>query len=72
MIPAGRFAVVRCRGDLHKEYRAWTHLFRIWLPRSGFQPTQTPAFEWYHRDPAAGGWTEFDLDCYLPVRPLSR
>jgi AraC family transcriptional regulator len=71
-IPAGRFAVLRCRGDVHKEYRAWTHLFREWLPRSGYQPTQAPAFEWYHRDPAAAGWAEFDLDCFLPVRPLGR
>jgi AraC family transcriptional regulator len=72
VIPAGRFAVLRCRGDIHKEYRAWTYLFRVWLPRSGYQPTHAPAFEWYLRDPAAAAWAEFDLDCYLPVRPLSR
>ncbi|WP_165223888.1 AraC family transcriptional regulator [Aquisphaera insulae] len=72
VIAAGRFAVVRCRGDVHMEYRAWTHLFRGWLPRSGYQPTAAPALEWYHRDPTATGWTELDLDCCLPIRPLGR
>jgi AraC family transcriptional regulator len=71
-IPAGRFAVLRCRGDLHKEYRAWVYLFRAWLPRSGYKPANSPTFEWYHRDPAETGWAEFDLDCCLPVRPLGR
>lgn len=72
IIPAGRFAVVRCCGDLQKEYRAWTHLFRVWLPESGFEPAPAPAFEWYHRDPVTTGWSSFDLDCYLPIRPLCR
>ena len=72
VVSAGRFAVVRCRGDLHKEYRAWTYLFRVWLPRSGFEPDSSPAFEWNYRDPMITGWSALDIDCYLPIRPLGR
>lgn len=69
-IPANRFAAVRCRGDIHKELRAWQYLFRTWLPSGGYQPTHDPAIEVYHRDPAADGWAAFDMDCCLPVKPL--
>jgi AraC family transcriptional regulator len=70
MIPANRFAIVRMRGDLHKEDRAWNYLFHSWLPRSGYEPTPGPALEVYRRTPLELGWSEFDMDCYLPVKPL--
>jgi AraC family transcriptional regulator len=69
-IPANRFAVVRCQGDIHKEERAWKHLFHAWLPGSGYQPTHDPTMEVYRRHPLEIGWNTFDMDCCLPVRPL--
>lgn len=71
-IPASRYAVVHCRGDIQKEYRAWSYLYRIWLPSSGYQPTNEPAMEVYRRNPAATAWKTLDLDCYLPIKPLGR
>jgi AraC family transcriptional regulator len=71
-IPANRFAVVRFRGDIQAEYRAWTYLFHTWLPRSGYQPTQDPAMEVYRQHPLKAGWKTFDLDCCMPVKPLTR
>lgn len=70
MIPANRFAVVHCRGDVQKEERAWRHLFHTWLPMSGYQPTQDPMMEVYRHSPLKNGWETFDIDCCLPVRPL--
>jgi AraC family transcriptional regulator len=70
-IPANRFAVVHCCGDLHKELRAWQYLFNVWLPGSGYQPTQDPAMEVYRRSPLELGWETYDMDCYLPVKPLT-
>jgi len=72
LIPANRFAVVHCAGDLHKEDRAWKHLFHAWLPRSGYEPTGDPTLEVYRRSPVELGWETFDNDCCLPVRPLRR
>jgi AraC family transcriptional regulator len=69
-IPAGRFAAIRCRGDIHKLDRAWNYLFRTWLPASGHEPTRRPAMEVYRRNPAEIGWETFDIDCMVPVRPL--
>ncbi|HEV3236610.1 MAG TPA: AraC family transcriptional regulator [Gemmataceae bacterium] len=72
VIPANRFAVVHCRGDIQKEERAWRHLFHTWLPASGYQPTHDPMMEVYRRSPPQPGWETFDIDCCLPVRPLGR
>ena len=69
-IPANRFAVVHCAGDLPKVERAWRHLFHTWLPGSGYEPTDAPNMEVYRRTPLELGWETFDFDCYLPVRPL--
>jgi DNA gyrase inhibitor GyrI/AraC-like DNA-binding protein len=70
LIPANRFAVVHCAGDLHKEERAWRYLFHTWLPGSGYEPTDDPLLEVYRRHPLDLGWDTFDIDCCLPVRPL--
>jgi len=70
MIPASRYAVVHCQGDIHKEERAWKYLFHTWLPASGHQPTQEPTLEVYRQSPLDIGWQAFDIDCCLPVRPL--
>ena len=71
-IPANRFAVLHFRGDIHKELRAWKYLFDTWLPRSGYQPTQDAAMEMYRRHPMEAGWKSFDMDCCVPVKPLSK
>lgn len=72
VIPANRFAVVHCVGDIHKEDRAWKYLFHAWLPGSGYQPADAPTLEVYRRHPLDIGWETFDMDCCLPVRPLRR
>jgi DNA gyrase inhibitor GyrI len=70
VIPANRFAVVRCAGDIYKEERAWRHLFQTWLPGSGYEPTDDANMGVYRRMPVELSWDAFDIDCCLPVRPL--
>ena len=41
------------------------------LPRSGYQPTQEPALEVFRAHPLEAGWTAFDIDCCVPVKPLA-
>ncbi len=72
LLPAHRYAVVACRGDLAKEQRAWDWLFQSWLPTSGHQPSTDPAIESYRSRPEGTDWNRLDLDCCLPVKPLAR
>ena len=69
-VPAARWASVRCVGGLQDVDDAWTHLFRNWLPASGWQAAPLPAMEIFRQRPEEIGWDRFDLDCCLPVVPL--
>ena len=70
-LPASQWASIHCTGDLTAVEGAWTYLFRDWLPRSGWQAAPLPAMEIFRERPEIIGWDRFDLDCCLPVRPLT-
>ena len=70
-LPSSHWAVVRCEGDMSDVESAWDYLFRKWLPESGWQAAPLPAMEVFHQRPEIIGWDRFDLDCCLPVVPLT-
>lgn len=63
-------AIIHCVGDLSVVSYAWQYLFRIWLPASGYQPANMPAFEVFARTPEEIGWETFDLYACLPITRL--
>lgn len=69
-LPGGPMAVVRAAGDLALVDRAWQYLFRHWLPRSRYQPADTPAMEMFLKTPEEIGWERFDLECCVPLAEL--
>jgi DNA gyrase inhibitor GyrI len=68
--PACRVAYIHCVGDIYCVHRAWSYLFRYWLPRSRYQPDNLPAMEIFRRLPEDIGWATFDLECAVPVIAL--
>jgi AraC family transcriptional regulator len=64
---AETIAMIHCVGDLSVVSYAWQYLFRIWLPASGYQPANMPAFEVFARTPEEIGWETFDLYACLPI-----
>lgn len=54
-ISGGRYAQAKCRLQVHQYGRAWASLFRDWLPTSGYQPDDRPAFEEYPDEEHLGG-----------------
>jgi AraC family transcriptional regulator len=66
--PAMRVAEVRIAGDLALEVRALDWLYGTWLPRSGYEPDDQPAFEAWLGRPFAHGVEHFTIACQLPVR----
>lgn len=67
---AETIAAIHCVGDISVVAYAWQYLFRIWLPESGYQPANMPAFEVFARTPEEIGWTTFDLHACLPIKKL--
>lgn len=65
--PAGLWAVAHVTGGLEVVDRAWSMLFKSWLPASGLDLRDEPAEEVYGQLPEDIGWTTFDLLCCVPV-----
>ncbi len=69
-LPAGRYAVASflCAAD---EIRlTYQSLYDGWLPESGYQPADRPAYELYVELPEQNTAGLFRLEVYLPVEPL--
>lgn len=66
--PPMRVAEVRIAGAIDLEVRALDWLFHTWLPESGFEPDNQPAFEAWIGRPFAHGYEHFTIACQLPVR----
>lgn len=69
-IPAGKFAVCRCIGGIEVVDRAWNYLFKVWLPRSRWQPANFPAMERFVTWPAGPADAQWDLEACILLAPL--
>lgn len=68
VFPPMRVAEVVVRGDLALETRAFDWLYGTWLPQSGYEPDDQPAFEAWVGRPFAHGNAHFEIACQVPVR----
>jgi AraC family transcriptional regulator len=67
----GPYAVGRFAGGTGVFRRAYAHMYGEWLPRSGWQPDDAPAFESYIGEPSGTPKNpHFVFDLYVPVKPL--
>lgn len=66
--PPMRVAEVEIRGGIELELRALQWLYGSWLPRSGHEPDDQPAFEAFIGRPLAHGMTYFELYAQVPLR----
>jgi AraC family transcriptional regulator len=70
-IGGGKYAVGRFAGGRDVFKKAYSAMYGEWLPKSGWQPDDVPAFESYIGEPT--GTPEkprFVFDLYVPVKPL--
>lgn len=69
-VSGGSYAVGRFElGE--KDYEdAWKLMYGGWLPESGYQPEDSPAFEIYHNDPKTHPEGKHIVDICIPVKPL--
>ena len=71
VIPGGKYAVGRFKGDDKEVGEAWAWLLRDWLSGSGMQLDSRPFFEYYPVDATYDQKTgQFECDICIPVTPL--
>ena len=71
VIPGGKYAVGKFKGNNEQVGEAWAWLLREWLPGSGMQLDSRPFFEYYPIDATFDQKTgEFEGEICIPVTPL--
>jgi AraC family transcriptional regulator len=66
-IEAGKYAVYHFKGKQNQIKHAYSYLYGVWLPESGWEPKDRPALEIYSGAPQQN-YLAYDI-C-LPVKPL--
>jgi len=67
----GKYAVGRFAGGADVFKKAYARMYGEWLPGSGWQPDDAPAFESYVGEPSGTAKNpHFVFDLYVPVKPL--
>jgi AraC family transcriptional regulator len=70
-LPGGKYAVARFELSSAEQYQdAWTAVCMGWLPESGYQPDDRPAFENYLNDPSKDPEGKHIVEICMPVKPL--
>jgi AraC family transcriptional regulator len=67
-IAAGAYAVLLHVGPYAELHRAYTWLYREWLPSSGQEPADAPCIEEYLNDPRSTLPTALRTEVWLPVQ----
>jgi AraC family transcriptional regulator len=67
-LPGGQYAAARFELGPADYGAAWEAVYGGWLPESGYQPDDRPAFELYHGQPGPDG--KHAVEICVPVKPL--
>lgn len=71
VIPAGQYAVISLiEATMEECGEAWNTLFNIWLPNSGYQPSEGAYYINHLNDPEQHPKKLNTVEMYLPVKPL--
>lgn len=68
-LPAFHAVEVHCQGELSAVGQAWDYLYEEWFPTSDWEPADLPAMKRFRSRPDELGWSSWDLDCSIPIRP---
>lgn len=68
-LPAGKYAVLRVKGNDEQLNNARLALYAEWFPGSGFEPDNFPLLERYHNDVREDGFV--DLEIHIKLKSLS-
>ncbi len=66
----GKYAVLHFEGKDNEMQKAYKELYSVWLPNSGYQPTESPCYEIYISTPEQNEKQIFIMDIYMPIKPL--
>ena len=69
-LKGGTYATAQFVLDADQYSDAWAAVYAGWLPESGYQPEDSPPFEWCHNDPKEHPEGKHIVSICVPVKPL--
>lgn len=69
-LPGGKYALAHFELAPDEYEQAWKIVYGGWLPQSGYQPADSPCFEWYLNNPEEHPEGKHILKICIPVKPL--
>jgi AraC family transcriptional regulator len=69
-LSTGNYAVLRFEGKAEEIKSAYDFLYGKWMPKSSYQPADSPCYEVYLNDPDKDPEHKFIFDLCVPVKPL--
>ncbi len=69
-VAGGKYAIHRSKVFNHDFQKGWNELLGEWLPDSGFQPDDRPAYEVYVENETSTPDGHWVVEIHLPVKPL--
>lgn len=69
-VAGGKYAVGKFELASDEFGEAWTYLCGEWLPQSGYQCEDQPAFELYLNNPEEHPEKKHIVEIYIPIKPL--
>lgn len=70
LVAGGQYAVGRFELSAQEYTAAWQAIYGEWLPQSGYQPDDRPAYELYLNNPEEHPEHKHIVDICVPVKPL--
>jgi AraC family transcriptional regulator len=68
-LAGGDYAVVTHRGPYWQLPDVYTHIYADWMPASGYEPRELPAYEVYRDNPECTLAGDLLTDVCVPIRP---
>jgi AraC family transcriptional regulator len=69
-LPAGQYVSAHYEIDPRDYGGTWAYVMGVWMPQSGYQPSDGPCYECYLNDPKTHPQGKHIVDIRVPVQPL--
>ena len=70
-LPQCKYATTTVSGDIKKVATAIGYMYNDWLISSRYEPEHQYGLEYFLDKQNVCDWSHFDLELYIPVKPLS-
>ena len=69
-LPQCNYATTKVNGDIRQITTAISYMYNDWLINSNYEPEHQYGLEYFLDKQKVCNWNHFDLELYVPIKPL--